>query len=145
MDKKKLFIIGGGALALALILGLAFFAFRGNGGGRRDNTLRLAGEYIEKGEYQRALDLLDRLLIDDPDDEAARALRDEALEGKRLAELRRADGSALTAGDIARLLEEFRANRGSGGLAGKVGGDRRSGPYQGKNRRIAGKPPRPCR
>ena len=117
MDKRKLALIGGGIACAVIITLMAFLLLRGDSGdtGRRNNTLRLAAEYIEKGEFQRALDLIDQLLLVNPDDEEARTLRDEALEGLRLSELRRPDGSALTSEDIARLLEEFRNMRPSGG------------------------------
>ncbi|MDR1388399.1 MAG: tetratricopeptide repeat protein [Treponema sp.] len=111
-DQKKIFIIGG--CALVLIAGVLFFLFlRNPSDPQRDNTLLLAREYIDRGEYQRAMDLVDGILIKNPNDEDARRLRDEALEGKRLAELRRSDGSPLTAEDIARLLAEFRGGAGT--------------------------------
>ncbi|MDR2182036.1 MAG: hypothetical protein LBN92_05080, partial [Treponema sp.] len=116
-DRRKMVIIGGCAV-LVLAGALLFFLTRGNGGGaKRDNTLLLAREYIDKGEFQRALDLVDGILIENPGDEEARALRDEAVEGKRLAELRRQDGSSLSAEEIARLLAEYRAGSGTLSLA----------------------------
>jgi len=83
--------IAAGIVTLALVGTLAFFAFgRGDGGGssasKRANTLALAREYVERGEFQRALDLLDTLLIEDSTDADARALRDQAISAKRGAE-----------------------------------------------------------
>ncbi len=42
----------------------------------RLNTLKLAEDYYKQKEYQRALDLLDKVLINNPDDEDAKNLRD---------------------------------------------------------------------
>lgn len=42
---------------------------------RRQNILRLAESYAQVGEYDRALNLIDGLLIDNPDDDEARALQ----------------------------------------------------------------------
>ena len=45
----------------------------------RENTLTLAKRYIERGEYDRAMNLLDQLLIQNADDAEALALSDEIL------------------------------------------------------------------
>jgi hypothetical protein len=76
MDKRKLLIIGGGILALLLIVfGIVHLAgkggksednrtiFAGDSETKRQNILRLASSYAEAGEYDRALNLLDGLLI----------------------------------------------------------------------------------
>jgi Tfp pilus assembly protein PilF len=87
VDRRVLIIAGGVLLAALLTVGgIAVF-----GGGsdaaaqQRQNTLILAEDYIEQGEYDRALDLLEDLLIADPNDEEARTLRNQALEAKRVA------------------------------------------------------------
>ena len=85
MVRKKA-IAGAAALALALIAGAAFF-IRAPARAQaklRANSLALAGEYLAQGEYRRALDILDRLLIADAGDQDARALRDEILRFRRL-------------------------------------------------------------
>ena len=83
LNKK---IIIGAAAALLLLIGVAVFFLAGNNSDdkdsidqRRQNTITLAMEYLERGDYQRALELLDSLLIDDPFDEIVRQLRDEVL------------------------------------------------------------------
>ena len=88
MDKRIIIIIAAVVLiAAALII---FFAVRPGGGKDitetdtnavkiRNNTLVLAEDYMNKGDYQRALDLLDNLLIQDASDEDVRALRDRVL------------------------------------------------------------------
>ena len=91
MDRKTIIIIS--AIAL-LLIAIAVVVTVSLGGSEkreaetdiRGNTIRLAAEYLEQGEYQRALDLLDRLLIENADDEEARALRDSAVEAKRSAD-----------------------------------------------------------
>ncbi|HKK47687.1 MAG TPA: hypothetical protein VJ932_01230, partial [Alkalispirochaeta sp.] len=67
------------------------------------NTLRLAEEYIEDGEYQRALDLLDQVLIEDSDNEIARDLRTRAVAARREAE--EADDEALSDTDAVEQAE----------------------------------------
>jgi len=69
---------------------------------RRANKLALARDYFEVGEYQRALDLLDEILIEDAGDQEARELKREVLSGKRAAEAQ--DQEQLDAQQ--RLLEE---------------------------------------
>jgi hypothetical protein len=73
-------------IVLALAAGAVFFisAPSRDEAKRRSNSLALAGEYLAQGEYQRALDILDRLLIADAGDQDARALRDEILRFRRL-------------------------------------------------------------
>lgn len=85
MDSKtKRALIIGGAVVLALVVlgGSLALVLSGGGGRERANMLALAREYIERGDFDRALDLLDRLIIKDVNDADARALRDEALAGK---------------------------------------------------------------
>ena len=45
----------------------------------RENTLTLVKRYIERGEYDRAMNLLDQLLIQNADDAEALALSDQIL------------------------------------------------------------------
>ena len=89
MDKKKLILIIAGILVLALLIsGIVLLTKKlsGNRDGdntKRGNILRLASDYYSQGEYQRALDLLDQLLIENPDDKEAKTLRDEIIEAKK--------------------------------------------------------------
>ena len=46
---------------------------------RRENTLRLAKYYIAHAEYEHAMELLDEMLIDNPDDEEVKQLIDDVL------------------------------------------------------------------
>ena len=91
MDKRAIFIISAiiiVLIAVAVILGLTL-GRRGSaepGADVRGNTLKLAEDYLEQGEYQRALDLLNKLLIENAEDEEARALRDRIITAKRAAE-----------------------------------------------------------
>ncbi|TVR57971.1 MAG: tetratricopeptide repeat protein [Spirochaetaceae bacterium] len=92
-DKRKLAVV---ALLTILILGIGvggvFLATRSRRPAvdapvavdpARENALRLAREYLDSGEYQRALDILDRLLIADAGDEEARALQSNVLAARR--------------------------------------------------------------
>ena len=74
MDRKVW--IGIGIAALLLLLGIGYLALGPRGESTqsaRKNTLLLAEDYSKSGEYQRALDLLDRVLIDNANDQDARA------------------------------------------------------------------------
>jgi hypothetical protein len=111
MDIRKfLFIIGGTAGLIAVIIGGIFLFGKGEESkdsergseiqtetaakdnqenitstetGKQDsireNTLRLAKSYMENGEYQRALDLVDKLLIENSDDMEAKQLQDKII------------------------------------------------------------------
>jgi alkyl sulfatase BDS1-like metallo-beta-lactamase superfamily hydrolase len=48
----------------------------------RKNVLTSAQYYLDKGDYGRALDLVDKLLIDNAADADARGLRDKAMQAK---------------------------------------------------------------
>jgi Tfp pilus assembly protein PilF len=100
MDKRVL-IIGGAVLLIILILLLLLFtgAFGGAPaplGAERDNTLKLARDYLNDGEYQTALDLINGLLKTNYDDKEARDLRDEIIKRKKDAESKAPSGSQTT-------------------------------------------------
>jgi len=88
--KKKIIIIAAASLLLLLLL---FFGIRGiaraasssgaKGNDARQNTLALAQKYLDKGQYDKAMDLLNSLLISNPDDEEADRLLDEAIKQKK--------------------------------------------------------------
>lgn len=84
MDRRIL-LAGAGALVLAGLL--AFFLWpKGEGAeptNRRDNILKRAQAYGDQQEYQRALDLLDQLLIENAEDAQARELSDALLQAKK--------------------------------------------------------------
>jgi len=50
---------------------------------RRDNTIRLAKYYIARAEYEHAMELLDEMLIDNPDDEEAKQLIEDIISLKK--------------------------------------------------------------
>jgi len=97
MSRKKLIIlISSGAVLVALIvLGIIFFvkgkkdaggagnAITSQSDGRRQNIIKLAKNYIEQGEYDRALNLIDSLLIDNSDDNEAKNLQRQVLQTDR--------------------------------------------------------------
>ncbi|PIE04898.1 MAG: hypothetical protein CSA76_01865, partial [Spirochaetales bacterium] len=80
MLKNRKMLIAGGALVILLLAGLGVFlgirGHRRSGMGAesepdtdiRGNTLELARTYAENGEYQMAMDLLNGLLINNPED-----------------------------------------------------------------------------
>ena len=92
VDKKKVLLF---ALAGLLALFLLFMGIRGiaraassskakNGAAAaRGNTLALAQKYLDKGQYDKAMDLLNGLLISNPDDEEADGLLDRAIQLKK--------------------------------------------------------------
>jgi tetratricopeptide (TPR) repeat protein len=109
MNQKKIIIIGAVSLGLILLGTGIFFLARALGrpdDGPRQNKLSLAREYIEAGEYGRALDILDGLLIENSDDREARELRDEAVRASRAAALGAEAGPNI---DQERALADERA------------------------------------
>ena len=87
--KNKKFLLAALAGFLALIL--LIFGVRGvaravSGGGsrnsERNNTLALAQKYLDKGQYDKAMDLLNGLLIANPNDSEADKLLDFAIQQK---------------------------------------------------------------
>ncbi|HEQ71937.1 MAG TPA: tetratricopeptide repeat protein, partial [Spirochaetia bacterium] len=95
MDKRILIIIGAVVLLLILLFaGLAIGGVFSGGAGTgeeagnnsRDNKLALARDYLSRNEFDRALDLVDQVLLDNFNDEEARALKDEILEKKKAAQ-----------------------------------------------------------
>jgi Tfp pilus assembly protein PilF len=88
MDRRLLFI-GAGILIVVIVGIILIFTIPERSEPEepidqtRINTLTLAEEYLKDGEFQRALDLLDRLLIADSRDEEAKALRNAVIDAKR--------------------------------------------------------------
>jgi len=83
-DKKKTYLYwGGGAALLLLLLVGGWLLFAHPGDSERGNILKLARDYAAQGEDQRALDLLDKLLIKNADDPDAKALRDQVVQAKK--------------------------------------------------------------
>ncbi|MGC9312147.1 MAG: tetratricopeptide repeat protein, partial [Sediminispirochaetaceae bacterium] len=96
MDRRWLIL--GAIIVLAALIGGGIYLV-GRGGGSADengqlteaeqlrqNTLSLAEDYFESGEYQRALDLVDSLLIKNAEDQEARILRDRIIETRKTSE-----------------------------------------------------------
>jgi tetratricopeptide (TPR) repeat protein len=80
---KRTIIIAASVAAVLLCAGIVVLVRGNTEKGRLQNTLRLAEDYIAQDEYQRVFALLDDILIKDPDNEAAKSLRDEALQKQR--------------------------------------------------------------
>jgi len=81
MNKKTL--IAGAVILLLLIGGGAFLLSNPGADSKRANILKLAQDYASQGEEQRALDLLDQLLIANGNDTQAQALRESVVKQKR--------------------------------------------------------------
>ena len=86
-NKKAILAAIAAALALLLILGFVRAARPSFSGSKidseRKNTLALAKKYLDKGQYDKAMDLLNGLLIANPDDDAADELLDRAIQLKK--------------------------------------------------------------
>lgn len=88
-DRKFYMKIGAAAAVLLLIIillirGCAVGSRNSNGtmsAKERNNTISLIQKYMDKGQYDSAKDLLDKLLIANPDDEEANALWDQVMAG----------------------------------------------------------------
>ncbi|HQF72502.1 MAG TPA: hypothetical protein PK786_01265, partial [Treponemataceae bacterium] len=89
MNKREKLTVAAIAAVLLLLAGTGFLLLNGRGGNdndavqRRANTLTLVRTYVEKEEFDRALSLLENLLIENPDDGEASELLDIVLAAKR--------------------------------------------------------------
>jgi tetratricopeptide (TPR) repeat protein len=80
---------------------------------RRRNTLTLAEGYRDRGEYDRALELVDGLLLDSPQDATARAMLDSVVAAKRGADAKRAEAERLADEKQQKALKDGLASLGS--------------------------------
>jgi tetratricopeptide (TPR) repeat protein len=117
MTRKKIIIISISAVVLILIGVGIFFLVRNNKNNaeakleqKRENTIALAMDYLERGDFQRALELLDSLMIDNPFDERIRQIRDEVFERRSQIVATGTEERSSMADEIAALalLEEQR-------------------------------------
>jgi len=84
MNKKKIIIIGVAAVAVIAAIILAICVSTCSAGNKsKQNTYNLARTYAERGEYDRALTLLDQILIKDASDAIALDLFDQILGMKK--------------------------------------------------------------
>ncbi len=114
MDKRIIIVA---AAVLVLIAGVVLFLTLGNNDSGtavmdetqkvKENTMILARDYLEKGDFQRALDLLDGLLIKDASDEEVRKLRDEVFSARKLAEQEEKQASDQKQNDLVETLEDL--------------------------------------
>ena len=94
----------------------------------RQNVLASAQYYLDKGDYDRALDLLDKLLIDNAGDSDARALRDTAMRAKSGADATKAQeaaqaeasGQKVIAQSLDKLGQKLRTSATAGPTAAEV-------------------------
>jgi len=119
MSRKKLIILisAGVVLVVLVVLGIVFFAkgkkstdgavaaVTSQSDSKRQNTLKLIERYIEQGEFDRALDLIDKLLIDNMDDEDAKELQRQVFQSDR-----HKDSDSLTEMQKQMLEEQRRQN-----------------------------------
>ena len=88
--RSRAFLIAAAIVVLlALVaggIGIAVSGRRAEGPEAHDNALALAREYLERGEFQSAQDILNGLLLENANDPAARALLDELITAKKAAE-----------------------------------------------------------
>ena len=100
MNKRaRIIVIAAAALAVVAVAGLLLMFGPARAARTRQNVLASAQYYLDKGDYDRALDLLDKLLIDNAGDSDARALRDTAMRAKS-----GADATKAQAGRAGRSL-----------------------------------------
>ena len=117
MDKQQKLIFFLVLIIIIVIALIVFFVIKPfentNENSLRDNKLRLAQEYYEQGEFQRALDIIDELLISNPDDQEARKLRDDIIKGKKDEEAilkdeaqKKQDEFSKTVSDLSKTIED---------------------------------------
>jgi len=94
MDRRKLIIIIVAIVVILLLAGgiwLGLWARSRSAESReaqeRLNALKLAHTYLDKEEYDRAMEIVEKLLLKDPDDAEAQELLDQIIVRKRLAEM----------------------------------------------------------
>ena len=113
INKKKAAVIGGYILLIVIIILLFILLFKTgfsqnsqNQTGNiqfyseskvknSGNALKLAKKYADKGEYDRALGILEQILMENPDDEKCRDLLDKILEMKQNSDFSRTDSFSL--------------------------------------------------
>lgn len=89
-NKKKKIIIGIGAVLAVLILVICLCVKGCSSKNSRNNVYNLAKTYAEQGEYDRALSVLDKLLLKDSTDATALEMLQQIIEMKKAAEEGRA-------------------------------------------------------
>jgi len=94
MDKRKIIIIAVIVVVILLLAGGAWLGLRARSRSvevreaqERLNALSLARTYMEKDEYDRAMEILEKLLLKDPNDGEAQDLLGEVIDRKKLAEM----------------------------------------------------------
>lgn len=96
---KKYFKIAASVLVLIIILLLVIGRCSNSGGNafekERQNTISLVKKYMDKGQYEPAMDLLNGLLIKNADDEEVQELLDRLIELKAIKD---AENSAMANG-----------------------------------------------
>lgn len=96
---KKYLKIGATILCLVIILLFAISRCSNSGGNafekERQNTISLVKKYMDKGQYEPAMDLLNGLLIKNADDEEVQELLDRLIELKAIKD---AENSAMANG-----------------------------------------------
>lgn len=100
--KLVLFAFAGIAALLLLFFGIRAVAGALGGGSKnsaRQNTLALAQKYLDKGQYDKAMDLLNGLLISNPNDADADELLDRAIQLKKEDDARSAQSVVVQPGD----------------------------------------------
>jgi hypothetical protein len=93
MNRRSLVVLITLLLTLIIAALLIFVVIPGGAQKTRLNVLASAEYYLEKGDYERALNLVDSLLIKNAGDIDARALRDRAIEAKTKAEAEKAEAA----------------------------------------------------
>lgn len=106
-SKKKVMTIIAIAIACLLAAGIAIGIVSVSGDRQRGNMLALARDYIARGDFDRALDILDRLIIKDANDKDARSLQDEALAGKSRAKTQADEAAKAGSGDTGALAQSL--------------------------------------
>lgn len=90
LTKKQKIMIGAGAALAVLILVICLCARGCSSKNSRNNVYNLAKTYAEQGEYDRALSVLDKLLLKDSTDQTALDMLQQIIEMKKAADEGRA-------------------------------------------------------
>lgn len=120
MNNREKITIGVGVFLVLLLLGIGGTLLVRSLGGKNDdagqhrlNTLTLVRSYVNKEEFDRALNLLDGLLIQNPDDTDASELMDIVLAAKKAKMALESGTNGVSNADVLAALDAARqaANR----------------------------------
>ena len=111
-NKKIVIIIGSIVVVILLVIFLFLFLNRKDNSSlsenkKRENIIKLIKRYYEQDEYERAMKLIEDLLIENADDEEALNLQEKVLQAKKEKEEREKEELLKRESDTKKILESM--------------------------------------